>query len=274
MTRFIRWARATDLAVILLAVTIAAAQPAAAGRDGDASGHVYVQTIAVGANAVVAFERHADGRLTPNETVATGGIGTSAGLEDQAAIAITGDERHLFAVNAGSDGVSLFDIDEAGLELTDVQPVGDRPVSVAGHGNLVYVLNQGADTIQAPRITDEDTLADIPHSTRPLSTTNANAARSRSVPTVGCSRHREGHADHRHLRGAAQRTGRRSQRPAVLGSYPVGFQLGPDGRLYFSEWASPLSVEASPMRSDDARDEKEVRSRVPRGRGQDRPGDR
>jgi transposase-like protein len=40
------------------------------------------------------------------------------------------------------------------------------------------------------------------------------------------------------------------------------------------EWASPLSVEASPMRSDDARDEKEVRSRVPRGRGQDRPGDR
>jgi 6-phosphogluconolactonase len=176
MTRFIRWARATGLAVILLAVTIAAAQPAAAGRDGDASGHVYVQTMAVGGNAVVAFERHADGRLTPDETVATGGIGTSAGLEGQAAIAITGDERHLFAVNAGSDDVSLFDIDDAGLELTDVQPVGDRPVSVSVHGNLVYVLNQGADTIQAPRITDEDTLADIPHSTRPLSTTNANAA--------------------------------------------------------------------------------------------------
>jgi hypothetical protein len=129
MTRFTRWARATGLAWILLAVTIAAARPAAAGRDRDGSGHVYVQTNGAAGNAVVAFERHADGRLTHDETVATGGLGTSAGLGDQAAIAITGDERHLLAVNAGSDDVSLFDIDDAGLELADVQPVGDRPVS-------------------------------------------------------------------------------------------------------------------------------------------------
>src|SRR5690606_26427326 len=35
-------------------------------------------------------------------------------------------------------------------------------------------------------------------------------------------------------------------------------------------WASPRSVEASPMRRCHARDEKEVRSGVPRGRGADR----
>jgi hypothetical protein len=111
MTHFTRWARATGLASILVAVAIAAAQPAAAVRDRDTSGHVYVQTNAAAGNAVVAFERHADGWLTQDETVATGGLGTSAGLGDQAAIAITGDEEHLLAVNAGSDNVSLFDIE-------------------------------------------------------------------------------------------------------------------------------------------------------------------
>ena len=49
-------------------------------------------------------------------------------------------------------------------------------MSVAVHGNLVYVLNQGADTIQALRTSEEDTLVDVAHSTRRLSTTNANAA--------------------------------------------------------------------------------------------------
>jgi DNA-binding beta-propeller fold protein YncE len=145
-----------------------------------------VQTNGAAGNAVVAFERHADGRLTHDETVATGGLGTSAGLGDQAAIAITGDERHLLAVNAGSDDVSLFDIDDAGLELADVQPVGDRPVSVAVHGNLVYVLNQGADTIQALRISEEDLLVNVVHSTRSLSATDANAAQVAFSPTAAC----------------------------------------------------------------------------------------
>lgn len=123
--------------------------------------------------------------------MATGGLGTSAGLGDQASIAITADERFLLAVNGGSDDLSLLEITDWGLELADVAPVGDRPVSVAVHGNLAYVLNQGADTIQALRLTDESTLVSVPHSTNPLSTAGASASglqRGRSP----ARRHREG----------------------------------------------------------------------------------
>jgi 6-phosphogluconolactonase (cycloisomerase 2 family) len=261
MTRFIRWARATGLAWILLAVTIAAARPAAAGRDRDGSGHVYVQTNGAAGNAVVAFERHADGRLTHDETVATGGLGTSAGLGDQAAIAITGDERHLLAVNAGSDDVSLFDIDDAGLELADVQPVGDRPVSVAVHGNLVYVLNQGADTIQALRISDEDTLVNVAHSTRPLSTTDANAAQVGFSPDGGLLAVTE--KDTQTIDTYVVRPNGRAVGPNAQpssGATPFGFQFGPDGRLYVSE--APGSA-ASSYHVDDTGNISPVSASIP-----------
>jgi 6-phosphogluconolactonase (cycloisomerase 2 family) len=250
MTRLTRWARATGLASILLAVAIAAAEPAAAGRDRETSGHVYVQTNAAAGNAVVAFERHADGRLTQDETVLTGGLGTSSGLGDQAAIAITTDHRHLLAVNAGSDDVSLFEIDDDGLELADVQPVGDRPVSVAVHENLVYVLNQGADTIEALRITDEDTLVNVPRSSRPLSTTNANAAEVGFSPDGRLLAVTE--KDTQTISAYLVRPNGRAVGPNAQpssGATPFGFQFGPDGRLYVSE--APGSA-ASSYDVDDA----------------------
>jgi 6-phosphogluconolactonase (cycloisomerase 2 family) len=187
-------------------------------------------------NAVVAFERHADGRLTPDETAAAGGIATSAGLGDQAAIAITGDERHLLAVNAGSDDVALFEIDDDGLGLADVQPVGDRPVSVAVHGSLVYVLNQGADTIQALRITDEGTLANVPDSTHPLSTRNANAAQVAFSPDgrlLAVTEKGTQTIDTYVVRPDGRADGPNAQPSSE--ATPFGFQFGPDGRLYVSE---------------------------------------
>ena len=75
--------------------------------------------------------------------MATGGLGTSAGLGDQASIAITADERILLAVNGGSDDLSLLEITDWGLELADVAPVGDRPVSVAVHGNPLTCSTKG-----------------------------------------------------------------------------------------------------------------------------------
>jgi hypothetical protein len=53
------------------------------------AGHVYVQTNAAAGNAVVSFARAADGSLSHEETVSTGGLGTSAGLGSQASVAIT-----------------------------------------------------------------------------------------------------------------------------------------------------------------------------------------
>ena len=77
MHRLIRWARSAALGLIVAAVPVATAQPAMADEP---AGHVYTQTNAAAGNAVVAFDRDADGDLTLAETVAIGGLGTSAGL--------------------------------------------------------------------------------------------------------------------------------------------------------------------------------------------------
>jgi 6-phosphogluconolactonase (cycloisomerase 2 family) len=197
---------------------------------------VFVQTNASAGNAVLAFDRFADGSLALEGTFATGGLGTSGNLGDQASLAITGDEQQLLAVNAGSDEVSLFDIAEDGLELADVQAVGDLPVSVAVNGNLVYVLNQGADTIQALRISDEDTLVNIPRSTRPLSGTGTGAAEVAFSPDGGLLAVTEKATqtiDTYVVRPNGRAVGPNVQ--ASSGATPFGFQFGPDGRLYVSE---------------------------------------
>jgi 6-phosphogluconolactonase len=233
MSRIRKWVNSVALGLIVAVVPVAAAQPAAATEP---AGHVFVQTNDAAGNAVVAFDRDADGSLTLEGTFPTGGLGTSAGLGDQGALAITGDEQHLLAVNAGSDDVSLFEVTDDGLELDDVQAVGDLPVSVAVFGNLVYVLNQGADTIQALRITGADTLVDIPHSTRPLSGTGTAAAQVAFSPDGGLLAVTEKATQT--IDTYVVRPNGRAVGPNVQdssGATPFGFQFGPDGRLYVSE---------------------------------------
>jgi 6-phosphogluconolactonase len=233
MRRITRWARSAALSLIVAAVPVAAAQPAMADEP---AGHVYTQTNAAAGNAVVAFDRDADGSLTLAETVATGGLGTSASLGDQGALAITEDREHLLVVNAGSDDVSLFAITDEGLELADVQAAGDRPVSVTASGNLVYVLNQGDDTIQALRISDEDDLVNIPNSTRPLSGTDTAAAQVAFSPDgnlLAVTEKATQTIDTYVVRPNGRAVGPNVQDSS--GATPFGFQFGPDGRLYVSE---------------------------------------
>jgi 6-phosphogluconolactonase (cycloisomerase 2 family) len=214
-------------------VPVAAAQPAAAQEP---AGHVYVQTNAAAGNAVVAFDRDADGNFMLDETVATGGLWTSGGLGDQGALAITQDEDHLLVVNAGSDDVSLFAVTDEGLELADVQAVGDQPISVTASGHLVYVLNQGADTIQALRVSDEDTLVNIPRSTRPLSGTNTAAAQIAFSPDgdlIAVTEKATQTIDTYVVRPNGRVVGPNVQDSS--GATPFGFQFGPDGRLYVSQ---------------------------------------
>src|SRR3989454_10128051 len=82
--------------------------------------------------------------LTVAGTVATGGTGTGSGLGSRGALALSDDGRWLFAVNAGSNDVSIFRVGPAGLSLTSRIPSGGtQPVSLTVHGNLLYVLNGG-----------------------------------------------------------------------------------------------------------------------------------
>jgi 6-phosphogluconolactonase (cycloisomerase 2 family) len=83
-------------------------QPAAAAAKK--SGMLYTLTNAAIGNEVVAYSQAANGQLTFQGSYATGGLGSGAGLGSQGSIITSQDKRWLFAVNAGSNQVSVFAI--------------------------------------------------------------------------------------------------------------------------------------------------------------------
>ena len=101
-------------------------------RDGDGGPRaVYTLTNQVAGNAVAVFARAGDGTLTPAGSFSTGGAGTGAGLGSQGAVTLSNDGRLLFAVNAGSNDVSVFRVNPEGLSLLSRTPSGGTlPASV------------------------------------------------------------------------------------------------------------------------------------------------
>ena len=135
-----------------LAAAAAIALPASASARPPVSGvvgHVYVDDNTTGVNTIAAFDRHADGTLTPQagSPFSAGGAGTGGGLADQGAIQISPDGRYVLAVDAGSNQISVLRIRHDGsLRLVHdgvVSSGGVLPDSVAIHGDLVYVANSG-----------------------------------------------------------------------------------------------------------------------------------
>jgi len=138
--------------VLGIAAAGAVALPASASASTGASpvvGHVYVNDNTKGTNTIGAFDRHADGTLTPlaGSPFPTGAAGTGSGLAEQGAIQITPDGRFVIAVDAGSNQVSVLRIHPDGsLRLVShgvVSSGGALPDSVAVFGHLVYVANSG-----------------------------------------------------------------------------------------------------------------------------------
>ena len=113
-------------------------------------GHVYLDDNTAGANTIGAFDRHADGSLTPmpGSPFPAGGVGTGAGLASQGALQLSSDGRYLLAVDAGSDQISVLRLGWDGSpQLVPggvISSGGPTPVSIAVHGGLVYVANSGA----------------------------------------------------------------------------------------------------------------------------------
>ncbi|MDL9979401.1 lactonase family protein [Microbacterium sp. ASV49] len=120
----------------------------------DPVGAVFVQTDGLAGNAIVAYDRNADGTLHWADTYPTGGLGLQlAGsavdhLASQGSLARAGGS--LFAVNAGSNTITSFAI--RGDRLVRLQTTGsggDAPVSIATHDRRVFVLNaRGGGSIQ------------------------------------------------------------------------------------------------------------------------------
>src|SRR5579884_600252 len=137
------------LPVLGVIVALVFASPAAASSS-PVVGHVYVNDNTAPTNTISAFDRHADGSLTPvpGSPFNAGGAGTGSGLASQGAVQVSSDGRYLLAVDAGSNQLSVLRILGDG-RLTLVRggltsSRGAQPVSVAEHGGLVYVANAGS----------------------------------------------------------------------------------------------------------------------------------
>jgi|RhiMetdeSRZDD1v2_1073273.scaffolds.fasta_scaffold22577_7 6-phosphogluconolactonase len=226
------------LLVLVAGATLLALAGPAMASGGLGNGAVYTLTNAMSGNAVAVFERDRDGSLTARGSVPTGGNGTGAGLGSQGALVL--DDDRLFAVNAGSNSISLLHVDRRGeVRLADVDPSGGaRPISVTVHGKFVYVLNAGNATTPANIrgfLALFGRLVPLPGSTRPLSSAAPDPAQVEFSP------------DGRHLvvtekatnlivtysvrRGYA--SGLNAQPSA--GMTPFGFAFGRRGLLIVSE---------------------------------------
>jgi 6-phosphogluconolactonase (cycloisomerase 2 family) len=121
---------------------------------------VFVQTDNLAGNQVVAYDRASNGALSLAGTYSTDGLGGQLTgsvvdhLASQGSLTYSSDHALLFAVNAGSNTVSVFGVRDDSLSLREVIPSGGAfPVSVAVHGDLVYVANaENGGSVQGYRI--------------------------------------------------------------------------------------------------------------------------
>jgi 6-phosphogluconolactonase len=160
-------------ALLALALAGPAVGSASAHGRSDVVGHVYVNDNTAGSNTIGAFDRHADGSLTPEEgsPFPAAGAGTGAGLASQGALQISPDGRFLVAVDAGSNQISVLRIKHDGSlrQVRDgvVASGGVTPISVAVHDELVYVANagSGASNYTGFRLSDHGRLEPLAGST-------------------------------------------------------------------------------------------------------------
>lgn len=158
------------LAALLVGSMFAGNASPALAANGQ-PGAVYVMTNAAGGNAVLVFNRSADGSLSAGGTYATGGLGSGSGLGSQGSVTLSDDQRWLLVVNAGSNDVSVFRVRPDGLQLASTTPSGgQRPISVTIHKNMVYVLNAGGSgNISGFTSDPQGNLLPLAGSTQPLS---------------------------------------------------------------------------------------------------------
>lgn len=145
-----------------VAVSIAAAGLLAApSYAADGTPHVvFVQNDDPSGNAVIAYDRTPSGGLTQVGSYPTGGLGgVLAGsavdhLASEGSLTYDAGSGLLFAVNAGSDTVTVFAVH--GDQLVRTQVIGSGgafPVSVTADGGRVFVLNaRGGGSVQGYRI--------------------------------------------------------------------------------------------------------------------------
>jgi len=113
----------------------------AAAALGPGEGAAFAMTNRSTNNQIITYKRAANGALTRVGNISTRGAGIGVDLDTQGGLRLSSDHRFLYAVNAGSDEVTVFRVN--GTQLTFLQKVyaGDQPLSLTINGNLLYVLD-------------------------------------------------------------------------------------------------------------------------------------
>lgn len=148
------------VAIGLLALSIVisserAGVRAIANSVDEATGRSFVYTITNpnGANSIAAYERNTEtGELIFLGTYLTGGRGTGRILDSQSPLVVNRQGTLLFAVNPGSDDISVMAISDDGSLALVSEPVPSRgvePASLALRDDLLYVANKG-DAVDPP----------------------------------------------------------------------------------------------------------------------------
>lgn len=215
----------------------------AAASEGD-RGAVYTLTNQVDGNAVAVFARGTNGALVAAGTYATGGTGTGAGLGSQGAVALSENGQFLFAVNAGSNDVSVFSVGSTGLSLASRTPSGGAlPISLTVQHDVLYVLNAGgAGNITGFTVGAAGDLTPIAGSTQALSGSNVGPAQVSFSPD-GRSLVVAEKATNRLDVYAVDRNGVAGERTSVAsaGATPFGFAFGLRNALFVSEASGSAS---------------------------------
>ncbi len=169
-------------AALVVAASLGGGLSLSVAAEEETGGHVYVNDNTAGINTISGFVRHADGSLTPlaGSPFAAGGQGTGTIVGSQGALQLSGDGLYVIAVDAGSNQISVLRIRRDGSLRAVGRPVssgGVEPVSIAVHGNLVYVANEGDKTTGTGsnytgfRLTDGGRLVPLSDSTFELPST-------------------------------------------------------------------------------------------------------
>ncbi len=158
-------------AVFLQTIIFGTAAQAQPGRNKSA-GAVFAMTNATEGNEIVTYARASDGTLTRlNNVEKTRGLGQGVDTDTQGPLRLSEDNRFLYAVNPGSDNISVFAVNGTRLRFLQIIPAGDQPLSLTIHGNLLYSLDGSVagNGIRGFRIAADGTLTELPDSFRMLS---------------------------------------------------------------------------------------------------------
>jgi 6-phosphogluconolactonase (cycloisomerase 2 family) len=170
-----------SLLLVALAISVGFLNRSNAQARHNGTGAVFVMTNAADRNEVISYERAADGSLREHRKFATDGRGSGGNndpLESQGSLTLSQDHSLLFAVNAGSGEISVFQVHHSDLSLVDkVLSGGSEPNAVVQNGNLLYVLNTGGSSnVVGFRVNEDGRLHQISNSLSFLSTNTSGAA--------------------------------------------------------------------------------------------------